>query len=236
MWNESTVPSTAPIFDDAVYFSEALNLLRNQNEDDVDSDLVLLARESGIHDPYRFLCPAKDISRALSTVTLDSDHRSSMSIHSQETQSTSFTSAPSCTSRDHIYPIERSPAQRIPPKLARASLSAENYTQAMEGAMPGMQQGHSTSTLSIAPRAVSVPSSPPTLPPRRKRGSALFAIFRKDSRYYHQSLLPHITLMLCVAPALLGHTMAITPSLEATKLNVVTHYLRLRPVYTFRKH
>ncbi|KAF1842353.1 uncharacterized protein K460DRAFT_358972 [Cucurbitaria berberidis CBS 394.84] len=172
---------TALIFADAVYLSEALNLPVNQNEDDVDAELALLARESGIQDPYRFLCPVQDISRALSTLTVDSDHRSSMSIHSQETQSTSFTSAPSRTSRDQIYSPDRSPAQRVPPKLARTSLSVDKYDQAMEGQVPGSQQRHSTSTLSVAPSTLSSASSLQSRAPRRKRGSGLFAMFRKDS-------------------------------------------------------
>jgi hypothetical protein len=57
IWDHAVAPSTAPIFDDAVYLSEALGLPVNQNEDDVDAELALLARESGIHDPYRFIAP-----------------------------------------------------------------------------------------------------------------------------------------------------------------------------------
>jgi hypothetical protein len=123
--DDSGALSTAPIFDDTVYLSEALGLPIGQTEDDVDAELALLATESGIQDPYLFLCPPQDISRALSTVTLDSDHRSSLSIHSQETQSTSFTSAPSRTSKDQANHIERLPVMRTPPRVARASPTVE---------------------------------------------------------------------------------------------------------------
>ncbi|KAJ4374067.1 hypothetical protein N0V83_002806 [Neocucurbitaria cava] len=180
--DDSVALTTAPIFDDAVYLSEALNLPVNQNEDDVDAELALLARESGIQDPYRFLCPVQDVSRALSTLTVDSDHRSSMSIHSQETQSTSFTSAASRTSRDQIYSSDRPSAPRVPPQLARASLSTENYGSVTDGPIPDIHSRHSTSTLSVAPSMLSSSSSLQSYAPRRKRGSGLFAMFRRDSR------------------------------------------------------
>lgn len=183
IWDDAVALSTAPIFDDAIYLSEALNLPVNQNEDNLDAELALSARESGIQDPYRFLCPPQDISRALSTLTMDSDHRSSMSIHSQETQSTSFTSAPSRTSRDQIYSTERSLAQRALPKFARTSVSVGDYDHAMESPAPSIQQRHSISTPSVAQSALFSSSSLQTHPPRRKRGSGLFAMFRKDSRY-----------------------------------------------------
>ncbi|KAH7402496.1 hypothetical protein BKA66DRAFT_2148 [Pyrenochaeta sp. MPI-SDFR-AT-0127] len=181
IWDDTVALSTAPIFDEAVYLSEALSLPVNQNEDDLEAELALAARESGVQDPYRFLCPVQDISRALSTLTVDSDHRSSMSIHSQETQSTSFTSAPSRTSRDQIYSTERSPAQRAPPKFARTSVSVGNYDHAMESPAPSIQQRHSISTPSVTQSALSSSSSLQTHPPRRKRASGLFAMFRKDS-------------------------------------------------------
>jgi hypothetical protein len=55
IWVHPVALSTAPIFDDAVYLSEALGLPVNQSEDDLDAELALLARESGIQDPYRFI-------------------------------------------------------------------------------------------------------------------------------------------------------------------------------------
>ena len=175
---------TAPIFDDAVYCSEALNLPVNQTEDDLDAELALLARESGIADPYRFLClPHTNFSRALSTVTLDSDHRSSMSIHSQETQSTSITSAPSRTSRDHVYSSERTLAQRTPPKPTPTPSTIDNHDQAMDTTQTDAKQRHSSSTLSVAPSVLSSSSASSSTPaPRRKRASVLFGMFKKDSR------------------------------------------------------
>ncbi|KAF1945082.1 hypothetical protein EJ02DRAFT_478066 [Clathrospora elynae] len=183
IWDNTVALSTAPIFDDAVYLFEALGLPADQSEDDLDAELALLARESGIHDPYRFVSPPKSISRAISTMTLDSDHRSSRSIHSQETQSTSVTSAPSRTSRDHLHVTDRSPPQRAPPKPARATETVENYGRVAERPTSGTRSRQSSSTLSVVPSAHSSSASSKHAPARRRRGSALFSMFRKDSRY-----------------------------------------------------
>jgi hypothetical protein len=173
--------TTATIFDDAVYCAEALRLPSNQTEDQVDAELALSATESGIPDPYQLLCVPHDVSRALSTVTLDSDHRSSMSIHSQETQSTSFTSAPSRTSRDHTHNNERLPAMRSPPKLARTSPTAE-CQDPLSGPSVSCIHQSSHSNLSVSQAVLSdfLFSAPV---PRKKRTSGLFSMFRKNSRY-----------------------------------------------------
>jgi hypothetical protein len=173
--------TTATIFDDAVYCSEALRLPANQTEDQMDAELALLATESGIPDPYHLLCVPHDVSRALSTVTLDSDHRSSMSIHSQETQSTSFTSAHSRTSKDHTHNSERLPAMRTPPKAARMSPTAECQDPLSGVSTSGIQQ-RSYSTLSVSQTVLSdfLFSAPVT---RKKRASGLFSMFRRNSRY-----------------------------------------------------
>ncbi|KNG47413.1 e3 ubiquitin-protein ligase-like protein [Stemphylium lycopersici] len=171
---------TAPIFDDAVYLAEALRLPINQNEDDLDAELALQARESGIHDPYRFVPPPKTISRAISTMTLDSDQRSSRSIHSQETQSTSFTSAPSRTSRDHVYSTDHPTAKRAPPTLTRPSHSLDNCQKAIDCPESGIRSRQS-STLSVAPSVISTASSSQQAQPRKKRASAIFSLFRRDS-------------------------------------------------------
>ncbi|KAH7078269.1 hypothetical protein FB567DRAFT_131381 [Paraphoma chrysanthemicola] len=172
--------TTATIFDDAVYWAEALALASDVNENDVDAALALLAQESGIEDPYRYLCPPQDISRALSTMTLDSDHRSSMSIHSQETQSTSFTSAPSRTSRDQSLASERLPSHRAPPKTAHMSPTIEQDDAPMNSSSPGTKQDPSTSTVSLT-RSVPSSSSSSSSPAPRKKRASLFGMFRKDS-------------------------------------------------------
>jgi hypothetical protein len=174
--------STATIFDDAVYCSEALGLAVDEAEDKVDADLVMLAAESGIEDPSQFLCSPHDISRALSTVTLDSDHRSSVSIHSQETQSTSFTSAPSRTSRDQAHHSERSPAMRTPPKPARTSTLVEHQSPAIEVSPARVEPRSSSPTLSVSQSVLSDASSQSTPVPRKKRASGFFGMFRKTSR------------------------------------------------------
>lgn len=177
--------TSATIFDDVLYFLEALSLPVHQTEDDIDAELVLSAQESGIQDPYRYLCPPQDISRALSTMTLDSEPRSSISIHSQETQSTSFTgtSAPSRTSRDQVYPSERSPAQRHKITITRAAVGVERNDPIADVYPSGVTERPSSSTLSVARSVLSSSSASTASAPRRKRTSGLFGMFRKDSRF-----------------------------------------------------
>lgn len=173
----------APIFEESLYLSEALLLPVNENEDDLDAQLAVCARESGIEDPYRYLCPdAHDISTSMSTMSLQSEHRSSMSIHSRETQSTGFTSQPSRTSRDNTF-VEQSQVLRTPPPLARASLSLDHYDSVMHRFRPGVRHRHSSSTYSAANSVLSSASSARKPAVRKhKRGSGLFSMFRKDSR------------------------------------------------------
>jgi hypothetical protein len=165
------------IFDDATYLREALGLPVNQTEEDIDAQLVLLARESGIEDPYRFLCPVQDISRALSTTTVGSAHSSSLSVHSHHTQSTGFTD-PSRTSREQPY-VKRLPLQPITPTLARASVALDST---MDYFPAEFKQRHSTtSTFSTAHSMSSSASSLQKTSTRRKRASFL-SMFRRDSR------------------------------------------------------
>lgn len=229
------VLTTAAIFDDAIYLSEALSLAANQSEDDYDADLALLASESGVEDPYRFLSSPHDISRALSTVTLDSDHRSSMSVHSQETQSTSFTSAPSRTSRDQIHTSERSPAPRTPPKVAQALATVEHHDQTIDAPLSNVKERHSSSTLSVSRSALSDSSSSSNPAPRRKRGSGLFGLFRKDSRYLYTIRVTVHSLINCVARAHRSHTMDITAKLEVQSWNAVIRFRPMQFAYTSRK-
>ena len=176
------VLGTATIFDDAVYCSEALRLSVNQTENDIDADLVLLAQEHGIEDPYRYLCRPQDITRALSTATLDdSDNRSSLSVHSQETQSTSFTSAPSRTSRDQVCSSDRPPAQRNPPKQPRIARTAAQSGSANDAPAVNDSARPSVSTASSSKSVASISSSKADTVWRRKRASSLFGLFRKDS-------------------------------------------------------
>ncbi|KAF2856914.1 hypothetical protein T440DRAFT_494674 [Plenodomus tracheiphilus IPT5] len=182
--NHAMPLTSALVFDDGVYLSEALGLPVNQNEDHVEAELALLATESGIQDPYRFLCPPQYISRALSTMTAESDHASSLSVHSQETESTSFTSAPSRTSRDHLYSKERSPARRVPLRPARASMTVGQRGPMTQDSMSRPKSAHAKSMSSVIQSALSSTSSLPQQQPRRKRASHLFSLFRRDSRYF----------------------------------------------------
>jgi hypothetical protein len=180
--DDNSALTAATIFDDAVYCLEALSLPVNKSEDDIEAELVLLAQECGVQDPCRLLCPPQDISRALSTITLDSDPRSSDSIHSQETQSTGVTSAPSRTSRDQLYPNERPPAQRCPLVLVRPPAAVEKVDLANDALPSGVKERPSSSTLSVSRSVLSSSSSSTAPASRRKRASGLFGMFRKDSR------------------------------------------------------
>ena len=165
------------VFDDAVYLRDALGLPVNQSEDDVDAQLALLAQESGIENPYRFLCSVQEISRALSTTTVGSAHSSSLSIHSHQTQSTGFTD-PSRTSREQPH-VKRLPPQQTTPTLVRASIAVESP---MDYFPANFKQRHSTaSTFSAAHSMSSSASSLQKTSTRRKRASFL-SMFRRDSR------------------------------------------------------
>lgn len=165
------------IFDNATYLREALGLPVNQSEDDIDAQLVLLAKESGIEDPYRFLCPVQEVSRALSTTTVGSAHSSSLSIHSHQTQSTGVTD-PSRTSREQPH-VKRLPPQQTTPTLARASVALDST---MDYFPANFRQRHSTaSTFSAAHSMSSSASSLQKTSTRRKRTSFL-SMFRRDSR------------------------------------------------------
>ncbi|KAF2003817.1 hypothetical protein P154DRAFT_519736 [Amniculicola lignicola CBS 123094] len=171
---------TAPIFDDAAYLAEALCLTDAQSEDELEAQLAITARESGIEDPYRFLHPAVDhVATALSSITFHSAQRSSVSIHSRETQSTGYTSHPSRTSRDH-------------PPFARSSLSYDSYDAVMDHIKPRIKHNHSSSEVSGSRSFQSAASS--TLKslgtPRKKRSSGLFSIFRRDAAASPTSLRP----------------------------------------------
>lgn len=169
--------TTMHIFDDAAYLRDALGLPVNQSEDDIDVQLVMLARDSGIEDPYRFLCPVRHISRALSTTTIGSAHSSLLSVHSHQTQSTGFTD-PSRTSREQPH-VKRQPPQQTTPTVARASIALDST---MDYFPANFKQRHSTaSAFSTVPSMSSSASSLQKTSTRRKRASFL-SMFRRNSR------------------------------------------------------
>lgn len=182
IWDQPALLTTAPIFDDAVYSSEALGLPVNQSEDDLDAELVLQARQSGIHDPYRFVPSPAVVSRAMSTMTLDSDQTSSKSMHSQETQSTGFT-APSHASRDHVYSTDYMSAKRAPPFLAHVSPAPENDQQPVERTECFLRSARSSDLSNRSSVASNLSSSQPEQS-RKKRSSALFSMLRKEAKQF----------------------------------------------------
>ncbi|KAH6620320.1 hypothetical protein C7974DRAFT_415528 [Boeremia exigua] len=174
---DGSLPPTQ-ILDDAVYLRDVLGLPADTSEDDVDAQLALLARKSGIEDPYRFLCPVQAMSSALSTTTIGSARSSSLSVHSHHTQSTGFTD-PSRTSREQPYVKRLPPQQPTPPAtLPRASVALDT---AAEYFPTDFKHRHSTtSTFSAAPSMASSASSLQSTGIRRKRTSFL-SMFRRDS-------------------------------------------------------
>lgn len=176
--------TTVPIFDDAVFCSEALNLPNGQTEENIEFELVAAARDVGIKDPYRFLyIPANNLSNVPndeSSTTASSLHRSSMSIHSRDTQSTGVTSPLSRTSKD-ISTLDSLAARRI---SSRVSVSSDDGYDNMMRRFRYNARHRTSSNVSDVPSVSSFSSSQSkTTRPKQKRASSLFAMFRKDSRY-----------------------------------------------------
>lgn len=179
--------TTAPIFEDAIYLSEALGLPEGQNEDDVEAHLSMSARESGIEDPYRFFCPElHDISTSMAA----SESRSTLSIHSRETQSTGITSHPSRTSKDNPY-MESTSALHTPSTpmtsilSSRRSNSFDCYDTVLDRLRPSARHRHSSSNprthSAFSSAALSSSSALPKPTPQKiKRKSGLFSMFRRD--------------------------------------------------------
>ncbi|KAF2110232.1 hypothetical protein BDV96DRAFT_651373 [Lophiotrema nucula] len=174
--------TTAPIFDDAVYCSEALDLAEGQNENTLDEQTAMSAREAGIEGPHRYLfLEADDISKAMSTLTVDSvsERRSSMSIYSRETQSTGVTSYLSRTSKDNPFFDSTSPALRSP--ASYRGLSAVDCSETtVERFRPDLGHKHSSSNTLPANSFLAM-ASPTPKPTPQKRKSGLFSMFRRDT-------------------------------------------------------
>lgn len=173
--------TTAPIFDDAIYRTEALQLSDVQDEEELDDRLALSAREAGVEDPTKFLHPScPDISIALSTMTVSSVQRSSVSIHSRASRSTGMTSQPSRTSRDHTFGEFPSPNSR---PIPRSSLSLDYYDSVLERFRPSVRHRPSSSNVSRSGSVFSDSSSLPAPPSwKQKRTSGMFSMFRRNSR------------------------------------------------------
>ncbi|KAF2196062.1 hypothetical protein GQ43DRAFT_476657 [Delitschia confertaspora ATCC 74209] len=175
--------TTAAIFDDAVYHTEALRLTEFQHEDALDEHLALAAREAGIEDLYSYLCPkTPDISAAMSTMTVSSVHRSSLSIHSHDTQSTGVTSHLSRMSKDTFYKDQLSPAHSLP--LPRMSSSLEYSDLVLQRFRPAGGLRYSSSNASRSGSIFSDVSSlpTPTLPKqKRTKTTGMFSMFRRNS-------------------------------------------------------
>lgn len=175
--------TTEPIFDHVVFSSEALNLLNGQTEENLEFELVAAARDVGIEDPYRFLdIPANNASNVANdtaSTTVSSLHRSSMSIHSRDTQSTGVTSPLSRTSKD-ISALDSLATLRISPRI---SVSSDDGYDNMMRRFRYNARHRTSSNVSDVPSVSSLSSSQSKSTPRKQKRNSLFAMFRKDSRY-----------------------------------------------------
>lgn len=168
---------TATLFDDAIYQREVLSLPESKNEDELDQEILEEARQLGITVDQYLAPDLHDISTALSTFTVSSERRSSMSVRSHESHSTGFTSDPSRNSKDQS--VDHHPASpSFPPP--RSSISMENRGFSVDGPRPAMRHTYSSSAASKAgsARSLFLVSERPGL--KRRRGSSLLSMFRRE--------------------------------------------------------
>ncbi|KAF2747466.1 hypothetical protein M011DRAFT_44514 [Sporormia fimetaria CBS 119925] len=170
--------TTAPIFEDAVFLSEALQHPECQTEEDLDAQLAALAQTAGIEDPYRFLSPTTQaFAQEESSTTIDSDPRSSTSLYSRETHSPALTSR---TSKD--FPQrDTSPAQRTPQLSGRSSLAYEDCYDTMMKRFRINARDRPSSFASDVVSADSGSSSVSCSRKPKRGGSGFFSIFRSSS-------------------------------------------------------
>lgn len=173
--------ATSPIFNNTCYEREALCLFGDQCEDILDEEIANEARESGIEDPYRYLNP-EDLSTAVSTLSVSTEQRSSISVHSQESHSTGITSHPSRTSKDIAFQDQRPSSRTASAPLPRGSLSIENYDAVLERFRPNIRHTQSSSTASTVTSTLSTSSWSNAINGRRKNRPSLLSIFKKESR------------------------------------------------------
>lgn len=174
--------TTTPIFDDAVYFTEALLLSSAENEDHLDAQLAMAAELSNIEQPWKILHPEPAPPAVLahtSAMSFQSEHRSSLSIRSQETQSTGYTSQHSPRTSYERPTADR----RFLPSLSRISISTEpsSYLVANQSPRSSPQQTSSTSSFS-AVNAVFAPTRP-LMMRKTKRASVFLSKFKRTSRF-----------------------------------------------------
>ncbi|OCK77945.1 hypothetical protein K432DRAFT_384252 [Lepidopterella palustris CBS 459.81] len=168
------------VFDDTVYRKEVLSLPEDQTEDELDERIANQAKESGVEDPYRYFSPElQDLSTAMPSLTVSSEHRSSMSIRSRESQSTGFTSDPSRNSNDHHH-LENPHSTRNAPQ-PRSSTSFENYDAVLDKFRPVIRNSYSSSTYTTAGSTHSPSSTSKPTSIKRKRGPSLLSMFRRES-------------------------------------------------------
>jgi hypothetical protein len=164
----SPVDLTFPaiLFNPILYEREVLFLPTGLHEDEVDDQLTRSAHGLGVECPER--CIAHDdeeLSTAISTLTVSSEQRSSMSIRSH---STGLTSDPSRHSKDHTH-LDASIS------TVKMSLERPSYDSIVESVRPRLAPSRASSTVSNPP-----PSRRTIFGIKRKR-SHLPSIFRRDS-------------------------------------------------------
>ena len=164
---------TTPIFDDAVYCIEALQLAEHEFEDRLEERLADTARQLGVN-PVAFLSPAPEPE--LDDV---SDRMSAMNV-ARELELRVFASPRLREpASPPVSPGAPSPRSPVSPALDRSYLSLDECGPALDW-MPCTRHRHSYSTTSGSVSAFSMSSAASQeAKPKRHR---MFSLFRREPR------------------------------------------------------
>ncbi|EON66275.1 hypothetical protein W97_05668 [Coniosporium apollinis CBS 100218] len=171
------ISSAKLIFDDRLYEQEVLGLKEGQTEEKLQDEIAAEARQLGI-EPY-LLHGVAHTSKPASTVTISSEHRSSVSLESRGSHSTEFTSDPSRSSKDQAdRPPSFTNSQRQRPWAPDAK-----EEDARTSSRPTVRYSYSYSepqTASESTFSLSSALSGRSLSTKRKRGTSILSMFRKQ--------------------------------------------------------
>lgn len=174
------ISSAKLIFDDRLYEQEVLGLKEGQTEEKLQEEITAEARQLGI-EPY-LLHGVAHTSKPASTVTISSEHRSSVSLDSRGSHSTEFTSDPSRSSKDQgDRPPSFTNSQRQRPWAPDAK-----EEDVRTSSRPTVRYSYSYSepqTASESTFSLSSALSGRSLSTKRKRGTSILSMFRKQPWY-----------------------------------------------------
>ncbi|KAJ9641424.1 hypothetical protein H2199_005394 [Coniosporium tulheliwenetii] len=170
------ISSAKLIFDERLYEQEVLGLREEQTEEKLQEEIAAEARRLGI-EPY-LLHGVANISKPASTVTISSEHRSSLSLDSRGSHSTELTSDPSRSSKDqNDRPPSLTNSQRQRPWAPDAK------EEDVRASRPTVRYSYSYSepqTASESTFSLSSALSGRSLSAKRKRGTSILSMFRKQ--------------------------------------------------------